>query len=392
VSDKAACPADGHGCPACPHPVIGPAVCGSPNVNVNGLPVMRLGDPGIHAACCGPNQWKVAKGSPTVYINGKPLARLGDKTAHCGGSGNLIQGSPNVSADDGAGGALAAVLAKLRALLAGKEQLGKHEAKDLKENGQWDEKNGRGSGGPGKGGAGGEDLSKDQGGANADSGILKVGVDRTIAAPGEKVGFKVELEKAPGTKGKKIAIKVSKKGQDDAVFNTSVTATSDDGDVLDGSFPAPEPAEGEMLELELTATLEGKGPFVCPDTVRVGEPGLYLRLVREPDRETRPARPEGASPQAVDPDAVKKVSLNFGGTWVDFTGGRKVGDSLFFPPPKGRKMKDFGAPASRTFEENRGQVGKAPDAAQSIKVELDPAKTPLHAGEDWWWAAYVAKK
>jgi uncharacterized Zn-binding protein involved in type VI secretion len=96
VGDNAFCPADAHGCPACPHPTTGPAVNGSPNVLVNGLPVLRVGDPGVHAACCGPNQWKAAKGSGTVYVNDKPVHRLGDTTSHCGGVGNLIVGSPTV--------------------------------------------------------------------------------------------------------------------------------------------------------------------------------------------------------------------------------------------------------------------------------------------------------
>lgn len=100
LGDIASCPADFHGCPLCPHPGAGPAVNGSSDVLVNGRPAVRLGDPGLHAACCGPNQWKVAKGSPSVFINGRPLARLGDETAHCGGSGRLVGGSPDVFADD----------------------------------------------------------------------------------------------------------------------------------------------------------------------------------------------------------------------------------------------------------------------------------------------------
>jgi uncharacterized Zn-binding protein involved in type VI secretion len=60
------------------------------------MPVLRLGDTGMHAACCGPNQWKAAKGSGTVFVNDKPVHRLGDTTAHCGGVGNLIVGSPTV--------------------------------------------------------------------------------------------------------------------------------------------------------------------------------------------------------------------------------------------------------------------------------------------------------
>ena len=96
VGDKSFCPADAHGCLACPHPVIGPATAGSPNVIVNGLPALRVGDPGVHAACCGPNTWQAAKGSGTVLINNIPAHRLGDMDQHCGGVGNLVEGSPNV--------------------------------------------------------------------------------------------------------------------------------------------------------------------------------------------------------------------------------------------------------------------------------------------------------
>jgi uncharacterized Zn-binding protein involved in type VI secretion len=90
------CPADAHGCPACPHPVVGPGTAGSDNVLTNGLPSLRVGDPGVHAACCGPNSWNAKAGSGTVLINGKPAHRLSDQVKHCGGMGQTITGSPNV--------------------------------------------------------------------------------------------------------------------------------------------------------------------------------------------------------------------------------------------------------------------------------------------------------
>lgn len=96
VGDKSQCPADAHGCPGCAHGVIGPAVAGSPDVSINGRPAVRVGDPGIHAACCGPNTWKAAQGSGTVFINGKPAHRLGDMDTHCGGVGKMVEGSPDV--------------------------------------------------------------------------------------------------------------------------------------------------------------------------------------------------------------------------------------------------------------------------------------------------------
>src|SRR3954471_18281602 len=103
LGDKAQVDADAHGCPSCPHPAVGPIVVGSPDVFVNKKPSARQDDIGIHAVCCGPNNYTIVKGSPTVYVNGKPFARMNDKTKHCGGSGPIIEGSPDVYIDDGAG-------------------------------------------------------------------------------------------------------------------------------------------------------------------------------------------------------------------------------------------------------------------------------------------------
>src|SRR5262252_7597962 len=101
LGDKANVPLDAHGCPACPHPAIGPAIQGSPDVNVNRRPALRVDDPGIHAACCGPNTWTATQGSLTVFINGKGAHRMGDQNRHCGGMGQLVEGSPNVIVDGG---------------------------------------------------------------------------------------------------------------------------------------------------------------------------------------------------------------------------------------------------------------------------------------------------
>ncbi|MEO6773307.1 MAG: PAAR domain-containing protein [Kofleriaceae bacterium] len=89
-------PVDAHGCPACPHPGIGPAIKGSPNVLVNSRPAVRVSDNGIHAACCGPNTWVAKQGSGTVFINNLAAHRVGDADQHCGGMGMLIEGSNNV--------------------------------------------------------------------------------------------------------------------------------------------------------------------------------------------------------------------------------------------------------------------------------------------------------
>lgn len=95
---------DAHGCPACPHPAIGPAIIGSPDVNVNQRPALRVDDTGIHAACCGPNTWSATQGSPTVFVNGKAAHRMTDAQRHCGGIGKLVEGSPNVVVDGATSG------------------------------------------------------------------------------------------------------------------------------------------------------------------------------------------------------------------------------------------------------------------------------------------------
>ena len=96
VSDIASINACAHGCPACPHPCKGPAIAGSPDVYVNKLPAARVGDPGVHAACCNANMWECKTGSSTVFINGKKAHRKGDDTKHCGGMGSMTSGSSNV--------------------------------------------------------------------------------------------------------------------------------------------------------------------------------------------------------------------------------------------------------------------------------------------------------
>lgn len=96
LGDQSNIPSDSHGCPACPHDASGPAISGSPDVIVDGLPALRMGDHGIHTACCGSNTWQAAAGAPCVIINGRRAHRKGDATMHCGGSGALVEGSPTV--------------------------------------------------------------------------------------------------------------------------------------------------------------------------------------------------------------------------------------------------------------------------------------------------------
>jgi outer membrane protein OmpA-like peptidoglycan-associated protein len=104
LGDKASVPLDAHGCPACPHPAIGPAIQGSPDVNVNKRPALRVDDVGIHMACCGTSTWIATQGSLTVFINGKGAHRMGDQNRHCGGMGQLVEGSPNVIVGETGGG------------------------------------------------------------------------------------------------------------------------------------------------------------------------------------------------------------------------------------------------------------------------------------------------
>ena len=96
LGDKSKVQPDAHGCPACPHTCIGPAINGSPNVKVNGRPAIRVGDPGLHAACCGPNTFTTQTGSGTVFINGIAAHRKGDVVKHCGGVGSMQEGSDDV--------------------------------------------------------------------------------------------------------------------------------------------------------------------------------------------------------------------------------------------------------------------------------------------------------
>lgn len=96
VGDIGWVPADTHGKNCCPHSAQGPAIDGSSDILINGQEALRVGDPGIHFACCGKNQWEVAEGAPGVFFNEIPVARIGDQTRHCGGMGVLISGSANV--------------------------------------------------------------------------------------------------------------------------------------------------------------------------------------------------------------------------------------------------------------------------------------------------------
>lgn len=74
------------------------AVSGSPNVFINGKPVIRVGDP-FEEHCdsdgiC--HNGKASSGSSKVFANGKPICRIGD-SIDCGSIMN--GGSSNVFAE-----------------------------------------------------------------------------------------------------------------------------------------------------------------------------------------------------------------------------------------------------------------------------------------------------
>jgi uncharacterized Zn-binding protein involved in type VI secretion len=70
---------------------------GSSNVFVNGRPVVRMCDTGIHIACCATCNWEAVQGSATVRVNGRSVVRVDDTTKHCGGMGKMIDGSGSVT-------------------------------------------------------------------------------------------------------------------------------------------------------------------------------------------------------------------------------------------------------------------------------------------------------
>lgn len=87
LSDKNACPKTGHG--------VNPTVTGSPNVLINGLPALRVGD----SSACGDS---VTQGISNILVNGQPIAFLGSATAHGGviisGSGDVVVGTQHTPA------------------------------------------------------------------------------------------------------------------------------------------------------------------------------------------------------------------------------------------------------------------------------------------------------
>jgi uncharacterized Zn-binding protein involved in type VI secretion len=88
VGDFVFCHACSHGCPQCPHEVVGTIGSGSSTVKVRGKSAARVGDGGMHIeTCCGSNTFSIEEGDNEVLIDGKPAAKIGSKTQHCGGIG-----------------------------------------------------------------------------------------------------------------------------------------------------------------------------------------------------------------------------------------------------------------------------------------------------------------
>ena len=87
----------GHACHFPPTPATG----GSPNVFVNGRPLMRVGDAYVPHPCVAghapPHGRALAEGSATVFVNGQPAGRTGD-AIDCGGAAS--SGSGNVFIGD----------------------------------------------------------------------------------------------------------------------------------------------------------------------------------------------------------------------------------------------------------------------------------------------------
>lgn len=96
LGDCAECPFDAHGGVKCPHKVRGPVVTASKDIFIEGKNAVRQGDRGIHAICCGPNTFTVTGGAPNTFFNRNRAGRNGDGTAHCGGFGQMEQGSSTV--------------------------------------------------------------------------------------------------------------------------------------------------------------------------------------------------------------------------------------------------------------------------------------------------------
>jgi uncharacterized Zn-binding protein involved in type VI secretion len=106
LGDEATRPDNAPSCPACKRVKEGPSKKGSPDVFINGQPVLRVGDRGNHAeACSCKSAWRAKTGSSTVTINGMPMHRVGDEIEQGEAVGQLITGSSDVEVGSGGFGA-----------------------------------------------------------------------------------------------------------------------------------------------------------------------------------------------------------------------------------------------------------------------------------------------
>ncbi|WP_082830726.1 PAAR domain-containing protein [Pseudovibrio sp. W74] len=84
--------ASGHGC----FPPT-PSVAGSPDVFVNQIAVVRVGDSVAPHGCkkCPSHGRSMSAGSGTVFVNGRAVCRVGDAVA-CGGSASVGSGDVEI--------------------------------------------------------------------------------------------------------------------------------------------------------------------------------------------------------------------------------------------------------------------------------------------------------
>ncbi len=105
IGTIASCPADYHGCMACPHKTIGAVSSGSKIIMAGEYPAARVGDRGITIGCCGESYFTITNGDQDVMIEGKPAAKIFiSATNNCGGTGQLTGGYSEIYlwANDGA--------------------------------------------------------------------------------------------------------------------------------------------------------------------------------------------------------------------------------------------------------------------------------------------------
>src|SRR5205814_1773341 len=175
----------------------------------------RQDDLGIHAVCCGPNNFTVVKGSPTVYVNGKPFARMNDKTKHCGGSGPITEGSPNVYIDDGADAAGLGqyLINALKILLEQALESKKKQAKKASDTHQ-------GAEDPGAR----KNVSKDAKDERKSGSIRSARCSRQRAANGQDVELRIECKDPKGQLQIEIWAQSADRAQDKKVKSESAGA------------------------------------------------------------------------------------------------------------------------------------------------------------------------